>query len=590
MLVERFSIGFGPRLWGFTRGGTEYRISLVPLGGYVKLTGGDQPGEEKSIGDDPRLFLNKPPGVRGAVFAAGVVMNFALGVVLFALAFRMGYPVGLPEIGGVEPGSPAELAGLRKGDIVLTINNKTDVDGDVLQRAQLLSKPGKRVSLTVQRPGETAPVDIEIVPTKRPEYPYPIWGILPAASMTVGAVTSDSRMAAEGLVQPRDTILSARGKAIDDWGELVELMRSAPGGEIPVQVERDGRTVSTTLTVGTYKEYDLGMESSSGAIVKDVPSGLPASEAKLVKGDEILSVGDAAIHSWTQLRDILNASDGQSLTLEVRRADQSFEIPVTPVAQNVELQSVPDQAVRYILGVTPVFSPVVGKVRAGSPAWEAGLRPDDVLVAVEARRSDGGKPLSTRYDVEDFHQFVLAVDSYLNNGRTVTAHWERDGERMQGEIRPGEATTLARIDLLPRPPEKDVYRRGLAPLRFALRNSISFVTVIAKSIWWIANGWINWKRSVAGPIGIVQISYQMAREGLLYAVYFFGLINVNLAILNLLPIPILDGGHILFIIIEKVRGKRVNEKTMMVAQYVGLTIILALVAFVLYADILRILR
>jgi regulator of sigma E protease len=121
--VERFSIGFGPKIASFRRGETEYRLSVIPLGGYVKLLGDDPRGAD---GDHPRAFLNKPVSHRIAVVAAGPLANFVLAVVILAGVHWVGVPTPqiaeLPEVGEVVPDSPAQQAGLQPGDRIVMVN------------------------------------------------------------------------------------------------------------------------------------------------------------------------------------------------------------------------------------------------------------------------------------------------------------------------------------------------------------------------------------------------------------------------------------------------------------------------------------
>src|SRR5512134_3603740 len=126
--VVRFSIGFGPRLFGFTRGETEYRIAALPLGGYVKMAG-DDPTEELAEGDRGRGFLEQSPGRRFVIAAAGPAMNLVFPVVLYlAIALAQnGEPTPGPVIGTVSPGSPAAMAGLLPGDRLLSVTTPDGV-------------------------------------------------------------------------------------------------------------------------------------------------------------------------------------------------------------------------------------------------------------------------------------------------------------------------------------------------------------------------------------------------------------------------------------------------------------------------------
>ncbi len=156
--VLTFSVGFGRKIWGVQRGETEYRVSLVPLGGYVRL-GGENPDE---ISDDPREFLNKPRWQRILVYLAGPAMNVLLSIILIAGLFMAGIEVmSLPDtppvIGGVEPGTSAAQAGLQRGDLILKVKGEAVEDWNAVVLT-LLASPDKPVPLTIRRgkgqPGE----------------------------------------------------------------------------------------------------------------------------------------------------------------------------------------------------------------------------------------------------------------------------------------------------------------------------------------------------------------------------------------------------------------------------------------------------
>ena len=580
--VDRFSIGFGPRLWGFVLGETEYRLSAVPLGGYVKLAG-ENPDEGGS--DDPRHFMNQKPGVRGLVLAAGVTMNAILGIVLFALAFQLGYPVGLPEIGDVRPGGPADRAGLKAGDVVVEINGRFPVDAEDLHMAQVLSKPGKSARLTIRRPGVAEPLERDVVAEKAEGQGFPTWGITSAYTMVLDEIVTDGRARAGDGVKIGDVVKSANGKPVAAWRDLVDLMLAVPGKDIPVEVERDGKTVATKLPVGEFQEYDLGIKSASGMRIVHVTRGSAAGRAELKKGDEIVRIGATEIRSWVLLRDALNASGGRTVEFEIVRDGQTRVLEVTPDKRVFDLKMIPGLYSDYVIGVEPTFSLAIGEIDETSPLWNAGIRPGDRLTSIEVTPKEG----KTKKDkIEDFiGDFELPVLYQLDNGAGVTVEWTRNGDQMTGTLLGSSARTLSRIEVFSGPPEMKL-DHGLVPsIRFGLRKSYYVIVMLTKSIRSMIRGWINAKKNLAGPIGILQMSYRVAQKGIIHAMYFFALININLAFLNLLPIPILDGGQIVLVVVEKIRGRQLSQKAMAVAQYVGLVLILALIVFALYADLSR---
>ncbi len=116
--VEVFALGMGPRIAGFRRGDTDYRIAAIPIGGYVKMAGEDMLGD----GADDELF-SKPPRWRFLIFSGGILMNFLFALLLIPVLFRIGVPVQAPIVGSVEAGSPAWDAGVRSGDRLLSLND-----------------------------------------------------------------------------------------------------------------------------------------------------------------------------------------------------------------------------------------------------------------------------------------------------------------------------------------------------------------------------------------------------------------------------------------------------------------------------------
>jgi len=155
--VERFSLGFGPKLFGFTVGETEYVVSLFPLGGYVKLSG-QEPGEE--LKNEPWEYLSKSTGTRARIIFAGPMLNYILGFVLFTSIFMVGSPTLTTEIGGLLDDYPAKRSGLRQGDRVLA------VDGAAVARwedmAAMIRKKvsGEEILLEIERDGDTRSISI----------------------------------------------------------------------------------------------------------------------------------------------------------------------------------------------------------------------------------------------------------------------------------------------------------------------------------------------------------------------------------------------------------------------------------------------
>ncbi len=161
--VLKFSLGFGPRIAGFSRGGTEYLLSAIPLGGYVKMLGED-PKEE--VTDRERSFSAKPVGWRSLIILAGPGFNFLLAVVIFWVVFMIGVPTLATKVGDVMQGFPAHDAGLLRGDRIVAIDGRPLEKWEDLA-TQIHKSPGRPVRLTVERAGHRFDLVVAPKPTKQ---------------------------------------------------------------------------------------------------------------------------------------------------------------------------------------------------------------------------------------------------------------------------------------------------------------------------------------------------------------------------------------------------------------------------------------
>ncbi len=248
--VETFSVGFGPRLFGKKWGHTDYRLSAIPLGGYVKL-GGDEsnaPLEGESAPDIPpeEMFNLRPRWQRIMVALAGPVMNILTALAIpFAAAFMYGVPATpSPVVYYVEPGGAAEKAGFQPGDRIISFNGTGDPSWDVITGDALLS-PDQALPVVVNRNG--LEVTLTITPTKRVENGeaagtldfIPDYGGLP---VIVGTVAPDSPAAASGLKEG-DRFVTIGGQDVRSSGQVTEYVRTHDKEKIAITVERNGQTV-----------------------------------------------------------------------------------------------------------------------------------------------------------------------------------------------------------------------------------------------------------------------------------------------------------------------------------------------------------
>ena len=163
--VEKFSIGFGPTIFGFRRGETEYVLAAIPLGGFVKMLG-EGPEDDLNKSSDPRAYPNKSVGARMAIISAGVIMNVFLGLACFVYAYGHGMDTIPAKTGALVASSPAYKAGLRVGDEIVAIDGRLDISYTTLLLKVSLSGPGQVLHFSVQRPGRKGPLEMDIQPVR----------------------------------------------------------------------------------------------------------------------------------------------------------------------------------------------------------------------------------------------------------------------------------------------------------------------------------------------------------------------------------------------------------------------------------------
>jgi len=246
MRVLTFSLGFGRRLFGWKRGETDYRVSLFPLGGYVKL-GGEIPDERT---DDPREFLNQPRWKRIIVYLAGPTMNVILAIALIAIVFMIGIEVPdlqdiQPVLGTVEANSSAATAGVLAGDkIVEVAGKKVDRWQDV--GFELMTNAERKVPVVVERQGQR--LSFEVTPGKVPGYDFgDTAGMFPVVLPRVVQLVTGAAAETSG-VQVGDTIRSVDGQAIADPPDFVQYIEKHAGVAMHLEIERGDKIVTLEVT------------------------------------------------------------------------------------------------------------------------------------------------------------------------------------------------------------------------------------------------------------------------------------------------------------------------------------------------------
>ena len=318
------------------------------------------------------------------------------------------------------------------------------------------------------------------------------------------------------------------------------------------------------------------------ATVGKVADGSPAASAGLRTGDTIVAVNGRPVAYWEDLDRALVGSAGRQLELRVRHDGAERTMTVTP-----RLRSVPDPVFReprasWDIGAGPQLLPMITSVGPRSPAERAGLKPGDVVLSV------AGQPLYTHEDLLEAirtrpgQSFTLTIERE-GNPLTVTVTPEPVKERLPT----GEEVTVGKIQAGLAP--KAVRFEPYGPLTAAWQGTVKtweMTVLTAKGLWKLVSRQIDLS-NIGGPIQIATETTRQANDGLVSVAVFVALISVNLGVLNLLPIPMLDGGHLLFFIIEAVLGRPLSLRKREVAQQVGFVLLMVIMFFALYNDLTR---
>jgi regulator of sigma E protease len=505
--VLKFSIGFGPPI-GFgrfrmrwTRGGTDYVIAWLPLGGFVKMLGEnpDEVDSPEAKADASHTLGGKPTWQKLSVIFAGPAMNLALPVFLFAGTLALGIDRREAVVGNVEPGSPAAEAGLLPGDRVFSIQGEPIAWWDELEK-QVRSQPGQQLRLAVEREGRRFDLDVEV----------------------------------------------------EERAGLDIFMLNSDVGWLGLKHARQKSVVGITST------------------------GVPAARAGLRSGDRVARVGETPVEDWTGFSEAYARSQGSVELTVIRGAEaEESEIQLTVPAVGSVAQ----------LGVIPAVV-LVASVSEGKPAERAGIEPGDLIVVVD------GAPLGSFLT---FQETVLA-----SKGRVLEILVARDGETRRLSIRP-ELTKLGVGGMeeeryligiqgddatLPGAIATDQVRNPFVAFPRAAVMTVDLTRIFLDGFRKIISGEIS-RRNIGGPIEIAKQSHMALRAGWDHFLNLLILISINLGILNLLPIPILDGGQALLFTVEGVKRSPLSLRTREFVQQLGLVVLVALMGFAFWNDLTR---
>ena len=586
-------------------GETEYRLNWMPLGGYVKMMGQDDTKPGLQV-DNPRSYTAKSVGARMLVISAGVIMNIIFAIVGFMILFLTGLQVPAPEVGLVVPMSPAQFATtvdgkpapLQVGDRILTIDGAVQYDFSKIRLATALAKRGRPLTVEVKR--RTGAVETVLVTPRSVEgssMGLMSIGIAPNSLLEIPELKTKAQKKEyaelspdENQLAPGETITQVNGVDVkpNEYWKLDQAIQQAQGQRVNLTVRS-----ATGQTRQLAAESDLitpfGDEEITIAGMQPrlrIKALLPqtAVKGKIEPGDVILSIRSGGdLKNDPPLRDFLDrvfkAGDaGSTIDLKILRQDKEISLPgITP---NIKIPVIRKKGLGVVPGLDYEHPVLAGTLKdsptSGIPAGSTILAINDVHVKNwfdvmrELKGAQAGKPLA----------FLLQAPA---GGPQQT---------MQITLNASDLTKLQAM-------------RFSCSLSLAVHSESRITSNILQAAWWgitetrdfilqfyvtlqrMSEGSVGTK-NLMGPLGIVQAGVQVADRGVDYLLWFLAMISANLAVVNFLPIPVVDGGHFMFLIIEKIQGKPVAERTQVIAQYIGLSLIGLVFILATYQDIMRI--
>ena len=590
-------------------GETEYGLRLLPLGGFVRMKG-QEDLEAIESSADPDAYGARPIWKRMVVVSAGVVANVILAVLLYVAAFMVGVRFESPTVGEARIDGPAATAtnlgggepGLRAGDLITHIDGTAIHTFADVQIAAAMSKPGRATLIDVQRPGVAQPLRFEATPVDDPAARLRTLGISPARD---GEIVDDKAL--DPLLQPalQRSGLSAAGvgprwKLASVNGApctTMELLQQAcaVGDGAPIATTWAG-PAGTTAAATLHPDVQLQRLVPADDPEQVEPSLLgftpltridwvrPGSlnDGTLKPGDVVLAINTVRGPRLGEFRSLVRKQAGRQVAMQVLRNGTA-----TTLSARVDSAGRLDVLIAAAID-QPLMARPIDRVQGGGATAVASLE----LGALARIDAIGGVP------VTDWKTLRAALRSAASNGGAamqVTA-WGADASRtISITISPDDAKALQALGwTLPLPLEAfDPLMTTLSahgnPLRAAAMG-FDETGKLAVLTWLTLDRLVRGTVPVdqlRGPVGIVHVGARVADRGFMYLVFFLAMISVNLAVLNFLPLPIVDGGLFLYLAYEAVRGRPPSVRFQNAATMAGLLLLGSLFVVTFYNDVMR---
>jgi regulator of sigma E protease len=586
-----------------------------------------QTTEGKTILLDPRSYPAKPIPARMAIISAGVIMNLIFAVILAAVAFRLGVEEMPAIVGSTSPGGAAWVEGIEPGSKIIQIGRRGEPYaylrwGDI--RTTALLNSGHDVSFLVRKPNGQEHW-YEVRPAKIRDSKQPLVGIgvprkpeidvFPKELAYLNAQTSPS-------LEDFDLITDAAGQKVTSGADLAAIFAQQPLGPLELKVERrertpDGKPVekptkapeTIDVVVQPRPMRVLGIATKIGPIVA-VQEGSPAERADLRVGDLIVEINGQPIGDPLSLSQRLTptADDSGAVNLTVETKDRQGH-PVrrtVSVNRNAPLQSPTQMPMNPTsiesIGAAFEVTPEVAEIDTNGPAANSGIVAGDAISEVQLVAEDEpqatalkrllGKRVFEPMKLEPGEKSWAEVNYVLQMifpDTKVKLTWTHGDKVASATLAPRASTTFFNdtrgitlyVDF-----ESHRARNWKEAAALGFREARDQLTQVLTILQRFASLRLS-PTNLSGPIGIIDVAGKFASQGVAPLLLFLTMLSANLAVLNFLPIPALDGGHMLFLSAEAIRGKPVDEKLQIRLTVAGVICLLSLMIFATAMDIHR---
>ncbi|MDP7009476.1 MAG: site-2 protease family protein [Phycisphaerales bacterium] len=588
---------------------TEYSLRFLPIGGFVSMLG-QEDGKPDATSEDPRSYNKCSIEKRMVVVSAGVIMNLLLAAVLFVGCFQYGVRFEAPVIGEIAPHSPASEAiaadgsYLQTGDTVVAIDGKRAYTFTDLQIAGAMAKPGTAVQLDVERSGSEEVLHYSITPRSVTQEGLLELGLYPASSLTIPQgktgkeVLSFLSAAYPELqhVQPGSQLVEIQQTPVSTWAELETSVQESQGKPLETIWAHGGATQSfSIIPVPSFERYlpvrrDGEVQKlahglyglSPLPLIKSVVAG-GGNEDVLQAGDVVLGVDTLEYPRQGQLRALLETSDATEVSMRVLRNEKI--VNVRPRLTSGKLGVLLTDAWDVPILAQPIYSAMIdGEVQETTIAGKQ-------IIAGSTIQALDLTPIANWYEfrtaaIEHDSTQTLTLQSPLGTKELYTTTLNPTAMERETLAALGWTTPLIPSLFEPLYVTRSSGGNPLLAIKMGIDETVNMVVMTYLTIDRLLRRSVGVEQ-LRGPVGIIHIGSRIADRGFSYLLFFLAIISVNLAVLNFLPLPIVDGGLFLYLLYEKFRGRPPSIAFQNAAAMLGLGLIGMLFVVTFYNDIVR---